>query len=103
MSIELISKIPLISKTITERNLLTPSAGWHIWNSTTGQEEVYTGSAWVASLSLTGGTMTGAINFGNKGNSNNFEFFGDQDKEMREAILLEEVLVPVLVAVALER
>jgi len=34
------------SYTTTARDLLTPAAGWVLWNSTTTKLQVYTGSAW---------------------------------------------------------
>lgn len=39
--------LQLESFTTTERNALTPSAGWIFFNSTTGQFEGWNGSAWV--------------------------------------------------------
>lgn len=40
--------------TTVSRDLLSPIAGWKIWNTTTSQEEVYTGSAWVKVLKVDG-------------------------------------------------
>lgn len=53
--------------TTTQRDALTPSAGWKIFNSTSGAEEVYNGSTW---LSNKIGAWTYALNdcdFGNSG------------------------------------
>lgn len=58
--------------TTTQRNLLSPAAGWLIYNSTTTQVESYNGSAWVAVgtvygdatfLPLAGGQLSGNITF----------------------------------------
>lgn len=34
------------SYTLTERNALTPTAGWLIWNSTAAALQVWDGTAW---------------------------------------------------------
>ncbi len=58
--------------TTTQRDALSPARGWHIYNSTTEQEEAYNGTSWVAVgkvygdatfLPLAGGTMVGNIAF----------------------------------------
>jgi len=33
--------------TTTERNALTPAAGWVIWNTTDTKLQVYDGSSWI--------------------------------------------------------
>lgn len=38
--------LQLGSFTTTQRNALSPSAGWVIYNSTTSKVQVYTGSTW---------------------------------------------------------
>jgi len=53
--------------TTTQRNALSPAAGWVCYNTTTGLLDFYNGSAWVeaggagSAVPLSGGTMTGLL------------------------------------------
>lgn len=43
---KLVSPLALPSMTTAQRNALSPSAGWVVWDSTLGRELYYDGSAW---------------------------------------------------------